>query len=317
MPTTAALIALDWGTTRLRAYLLGMDGTILEARAEPQGIMQGASGDFDGVFSAIVKPWLTRHGRLPAIAAGMIGSRQGWKEAPYAPCPAGAADIARQLIPVDSAVGIRLWLAPGVSYEDNAGIPDVMRGEETQILGALPNIPRPSRQLFVLPGTHSKWARVEAGRIVWFATFMTGEVFAVLREHSILGRLMVGREPDPAAFRRGLMLAADRDPAHGGLLKHLFSARTLGLFAQLPGAGLHAYLSGLLIGAEIEEAVACLGGVGADDVIIIVGTDALAALYHEALTQRGLRAEVGTSTAVVVGLYQIARDAGLLENVDG
>ena len=146
---------------------------------------------------------------------------------------------------------------PGLSLIGADGVPDVIRGEETQILGQIERAPAAgaTRHAVVLPGTHSKWAFVEGGRIVWFATFMTGEVFGLLKEHSILGRLMTGDAPDAGAFARGLAYAPG---GPGGLLKRLFSVRTLGLFDRLPASAGASYLSGLLIGSELGEALACL-----------------------------------------------------------
>jgi 2-dehydro-3-deoxygalactonokinase len=319
MTTQPALIALDWGTTSLRAYLVDAQAAVIDSLSTSRGILNVPGGDFDAVFTTVTGRWLEQYGALPAIAAGMIGSRQGWREAPYIPCPAGAAAIAGQLTAVTTGSGSTLWLVPGVSYADASGVPDVMRGEETQIIGELVMGERAanaaSRQLFVLPGTHSKWVQVQRGHISWFATFMSGEVFAVLRDHSILGRLMDGRDENAAAFRRGLDYAAVTDPTQGGLLKRLFSARTLGLFGQLAGTELSAYLSGLIIGSEIGEGLACLGHAGADDSapISVIGGSVLSRLYVEALTHRGVRCAAGSAEAVVTGLFKIAQDAGLLE----
>ena len=306
------LIALDWGTTSLRAYLVDQRGALIDSINEAKGILNIANNDFETVFEELISPWLAKYGRLPVIASGMIGSRQGWHEAPYISCPAGAAQIAAQLTSIPTRTGIPLSLVPGISYEDASGVPDVIRGEETQIIGQLPD--RDSkRQIFVLPGTHSKWVLVEQGRITWFATFMSGEVFALLHQHSILGRLMDGTADNNDTFQQGLNYAAVSEPTQGGLLKRLFSARTLGLFDKVPASGLHAYLSGLIIGSEISEGLACLAADVNDDVICVIGSSTLAQLYVDALTHRGLQCTAGNADAVVVGLYQIARDAGLLE----
>ena len=162
MGSGASLIAIDWGTTRFRAWLVGGDGAIRDRVDTAAGILSVAGGDFGGAFDRLVGPWLQQHGRMPVVASGMIGSRQGWREAPYAECPAGAADLAGKLVAVSSPIGHEAWLVPGVMRTDEDGIPDVMRGEETQIVGCLAE-GDPPRRLFVLPGTHSKWAIVEAG----------------------------------------------------------------------------------------------------------------------------------------------------------
>src|SRR5215203_3396657 len=175
------LVALDWGTTSLRAYLIGDGGVVLERRAEPLGILRVPERDFRAAFDTATAQW-RQYPALPAIASGMIGSAQGWVEAPYTSLPADADSVARSLATVPD-VGLRI--VPGLAQRD--GAPDVMRGEETQLFGAM----RESSVLgdggvAVLPGTHAKWARVAGDRIVGFTTYMTGELFAVLAQHSIL-----------------------------------------------------------------------------------------------------------------------------------
>ena len=182
----------------------------------------------------------------------MITWRQGWVEVPYCPCPAGSAELAAALAAPRDRGRAAIHFVPGLSLIGADGVPDVMRGEETQIIGAVGGGRAVrGRRAIVLPGTHSKWALAEDGRIVWFATFMTGELFAVLKEHSILGRLMAGDAHDDAAFARGLAYAQS---GPGGLLKRLFSVRTLGLFDRAAGERRSpSYLSGLLIGSEIAR----------------------------------------------------------------
>src|SRR5215207_8779881 len=198
------LIALDWGTSSLRAYLLGDEGAVIERRAEPWGILQRPDTDFQTTFHSMTGDWRQRHSGLPVVASGMIGSAQGWVEAPYVRAPAGVADVAGALTPVPGAA---LHIVPGIAQ--HAPSPDVMRGEETQLFGALAGrSDLAERASFVFPGTHSKWVRVVGGRVHGFTTFMTGELFAVLRAHSILGRLAgSGSEPTDveggdAAFTR-------------------------------------------------------------------------------------------------------------------
>ncbi|MBW8724906.1 MAG: 2-dehydro-3-deoxygalactonokinase, partial [Inquilinus limosus] len=151
------LVALDWGTSSLRAWLLDADGAIRDEAAAPLGILKVPGGDFDAVFRQVAETWIAA-GATAAIASGMIGSRQGWAEAPYANCPADAAALVAGLIEVPTSLGISLRIVPGVSRIDADGIPDVMRGEEVQILG---DAPAAGRRLYVLPGTHSKWALAE------------------------------------------------------------------------------------------------------------------------------------------------------------
>jgi 2-dehydro-3-deoxygalactonokinase len=309
MADTPALIAVDWGTSSFRAALLDGSGAILDRIEVPAGILAIPDGDFGGAFDRLVGPWLQQQEGLPVVASGMIGSRQGWRETPYATCPAGAADLAEKLVAVTSPGGHEVWLVPGVMRTDEDGVPDVMRGEETQIVGCLAK-GDPPRRVFVLPGTHSKWAVVEEGRIGRFATFMTGELFAVLREHSILGRLMVGDTHILDAFQRGVVYGSR---SGAGLLKQLFSARTLPLLERLPAAHVASYLSGLLIGHEIAEASTWIGSphVAAGSPTI-VGAATLVQRYAEALAILGIDGRTGPADAAVVGIRRILIAAGPL-----
>ena len=240
----------------------------------------------------------------------MIGSRQGWIEAPYVSIPATFDQIANALVrhPDDADI----YIAPGLAQDLPGQAPDVMRGEETQIIGAVGDAS--DRQLLVMPGTHSKWVLIEDRRVVWFATFMTGELFAVLKNHSILGRLMAigDGEPDRGAFEQGLDAARNLP---GGLLQHLFSARTLGLFDRLPEEAIAAYLSGLLIGHELEDALDNLEGSRALPPITVIGASALSSRYMTALDHVGLDAKNAAETTTAHGQAQLARAASLLPSL--
>jgi 2-dehydro-3-deoxygalactonokinase len=276
---------------------------VVETREAPAGILGVRDRGFEGVLRREIGAWLEAEPQLALIASGMITSRQGWLEVPYCRCPAGIVEIAGALMRHPARPG--LYFVPGLSLVGADGVPDVIRGEETQILGEIGECP--GRHLLVLPGTHSKWALAEDGAITWFATFMTGEVFAVLKAHSILGRLTQGEADDPAAFERGLTYART---GKGGLLRRLFSARTLGLFDVLPESALASYLSGLLIGSEIEEALSCLEV--ADTEIRVIGASKLARHYRDALAARGLRVRPARDDASARGQFLIARTAGLI-----
>jgi len=286
------MIAVDWGTSSLRAHRLGPDGKVLEKREAPLGILQIQGGDFAAALESQAGDWEAA-GETTILMSGMIGSRQGWSEASYVECPAGAADLARRLHPV-AWRGKTLRIVPGL-VDRSGGVPDVMRGEETQLVGALPAL-GPGRHTICLPGTHSKWVRVEDGRIAGFRTHMTGEVFAVLKQHSILGRLMSEGPDDDAAFGAGV----DRAREAGGLLHHLFGARTRGLFDELPAASLSSYLSGLLIGHELaaEDARAAT--------VHVLGAPHLARRYLQALERLGRSAAALDPDAAAAGLFRIA-----------
>lgn len=297
----AALIALDWGTTSLRGWLIAGDGTILDRRAGGSGILAVTDSDFSDAHRSFVAGWPS----LPTLASGMIGSKQGWVEAPYVACPGGFADLAPGLRATPDAA---LRVVPGIAWQVPGLAPDVMRGEETQIFGALGA--DDASGLFVLPGTHSKWARVTAGRIASFATFMTGEIFAVLRQHSILGRLMAADAmPDlnAAAFEAGAEVGLNHSD---DLLHRLFAVRTLGLFERLSATDAPSYLSGLLIGAEIAAALQRESVGGSPPTLI--GARPLCAAYQRVLAAQGIAARIADEDVTPRGLWRIARAAGMI-----
>jgi 2-dehydro-3-deoxygalactonokinase len=296
------LIGLDWGTTACRAYLIGADGAVLARVADGPGILRVEGGAFGAALDAMIGGWIAAHDTLQLILSGMIGSRQGWVEAPYARCPAGADDIVSALASVAHA-DMRIALVPGLSIE-NGGMPDVMRGEETQIFGALARSGRDDG-LFLLPGTHSKWADVAGGRIVSFRTFMTGEVFGALKDHTILGRLMRGDARADDGFARGVREGAALDGA-GALLHRIFATRTYGLMGRLADTALADYLSGLLIGAEVATAAK-----NARAAVTIIASPALAARYTEALRLLERESMLAPPDCVAAGHWRIARAAGL------
>ena len=245
-------IGVDWGTSSFRAYRV-VDGAVVERRASADGILTVAPGGHAATLGARLAGWST-DGAI--VLSGMIGSRQGWREASYAPCPADPTAVARERIAWREPGLGDIILLPGLVTHDARGVPDVMRGEETQVFGAMHAL-GVDEGTFILPGTHSKRVDVRGGRIESFSTFMTGEVFAALRDHTILGRLMEAeRAPgDGSGFKRGVEEGARAGPC-GDLLHRLFAVRTLGLFAQLPPTELPDYLSGLLIGAELAASLA-------------------------------------------------------------
>jgi 2-dehydro-3-deoxygalactonokinase len=292
------LISLDWGTTSCRAYLIGADGAVQARIDGGPGILKVENGVFGAELDTMIGQWP----KLPVILSGMIGSRQGWKEAPYAKCPSGADDIVTALARIEWGE-LSIALVPGLSTE-NAGMPDVMRGEETQIFGALA-VSGQRDGLFLLPGTHSKWAEVSGGRIVSFRTFMTGEVFGALKDHTILGRLMREGVPDAESFSRGVREGAALGSA-GALLNRVFATRTYGLMDKLPETALSDYLSGLLIGAEVSEATR-----HNDDPVTIIASPALAQRYTDVLRLLGRASSLAPQDCVAAGQWHIARAARL------
>jgi len=289
------LLAVDWGTSSLRAALLGANGEVLHERALPRGILTVPAGEFPEVFAQAVAGWPAPPA-LPCLMSGMVGSRQGWVEAPYCACPAGFPDLAARVAWVEPR---HVAIVPGLSCE-HAHVPDVMRGEETQVFGAL-DLLGLQDALVVLPGTHSKWVRVRGGRIVSFSTFMTGEFYALLRQQSILARTMHQDDGalDESAFLRGIRYAAHS----ANLLHSAFSARTLSLFEQLSADVLPSYLSGLVIGEELRSQTLTANTPG----VVIVGSSALTTRYQIALKSLGVTGTAVGSEATWRGLWALSR----------
>ena len=282
------LIAVDWGTSALRGALLDEAGRVLEEKSAPLGILNVPNGDFAGVFAEQFADWM-RSSDVPCLISGMAGSRQGWVEAPYVACPAGPDELAKHLHWIERG---RIAIVPGLS-DTQGDVPDVMRGEEVQIFGAA-RLAGLVDGLFVLPGTHSKWATVRAGRVTGFRTFMTGEVYGLLIQHSILARTLDAAAPlDEAAFRRGIARAGRGE----GLLHNAFGVRALGLFGRLSPAQSASYLSGLLIGEELEQQKLPEGGE-----VIVIGASALVERYALALARKGTKVRAFGAEATWAGL---------------
>ncbi len=297
----AAVLAVDWGTTSLRAFRLAADGTILDRRRAAAGIRAIDDGDFESAFHQIVGDWLPADpARAPQIVlGGMIGSRQGWIEAPYLPCPADPAGLAAAAVSGRMKSGHAFWIAPGLSTQQD-GRADVMRGEELQILGALEQLGG-GRHLICLPGTHSKWALLEDGIIRDFHTYMTGELFDLLRRHSILGSTIEHAAWSEEGFRDGLAAAGKE----GGMLAQLFTVRAGTLLGTLPVEKSGAFLSGLLIGSEVYAAA---HNIPAGSEVCIIGNPDLTDLYTPALAARDIRCrQLGEYTGAH-GLFRLAKD---------
>ena len=307
-PDTASsrLIAVDWGTSRLRAMLIDDAGRTIAERDSGAGIATLAPGDHEPAFERLVAGWP----EAPAIMAGMVGSRQGWREAVYAACPATPAAIADGILRFTTARGRPVAIVPGVMVRSTERDGDVLRGEETQIVGLLAREPD-FDGVAVLPGTHSKWATATEGAIVDFQTFLTGEMFDLLAHKSFLrhsvkdsGRDLAG-EPD---FALGLgRTVVDGLP----FLAAIFSVRARQLLNGTPPEDNLAYLSGLVIGREIAAA-RDTGLLWQGRTLRIIGSRALARAYARAFELAGYEAEVlDGSELAVAGLLRLARIADL------
>ena len=298
-----ALVAIDWGSSALRGARLDAQGTVLEQRSFARGVLTVAAGEFPSVFEACFGDW-TRSRSVRCLISGMAGSKQGWREAPYCPCPAGFDDLAARLMWLDEGAGrAGVALVPGLSCEHPCGlpampsIPDVMRGEEVQIFGAM-QLTGLRDGIFVLPGTHSKWAQVADGRVTGFHTYMSGELFALLSQQSILSRTLdPDALPDDDAFALGVQRAAQP----GGLLHHAFGARTLSLFSRMGAAPLTSYLSGLVIGAELAAQTFTSGAE-----VVLIGAAALTGRYAQGLAIHGVHTRMLDAQATWAGLLALS-----------
>ncbi|MES0197668.1 2-dehydro-3-deoxygalactonokinase [Mesorhizobium sp. M0011] len=305
-----AVAAVDWGTTRMRVWLIDGQGKVLAERRGDDGLItaqqKGFSTILEGHLAAMGAP-----AALPVIICGMAGSRQGWLEAPYVtvPTPIGAILAGAASVPGQSR---DIRIVPGLAQR-LTDAPDVMRGEETQLAGA--GLPAKGRQLVCMPGTHSKWVLVEDGAVAGFGTWPTGELFSVLAAHSIL-RHSLGEHPKPVTsdnpfFRRWCETALGEG---GDVTSRLFSIRAAGLLQDLKADDAAACLSGLLIGGEIASA-SRRHGAGTEPVVLIA-SGALAALYQAALGFAGLKVRtVDADEAVRAGLVEAARENGMIARI--
>jgi 2-dehydro-3-deoxygalactonokinase len=293
--TASHLVAIDWGTSSLRGALIDAQGRVLEEQSHARGILTVPPGGFREVFDSLFGAWMREAGAR-CLISGMAGSRQGWIEAPYCPCPAGLAEVRAKVREIEPG---RIAIVPGLS-DEHAGVPDVMRGEEVQIFGAIA-LTGLKDGLFVLPGTHNKWARVKDGRVVGFRTFMTGEFYALLSTHSILARTLDASAPfDEAAFLRGVAQAENGE----GLLHNAFGARTLSLFERMAAGELASYLSGLLIGEELRTQSVRENGESGE--VVLIGSPALTQRYALALQTLGTQTRTLGSEATWAGLHALS-----------
>ena len=299
--SAAQLLAIDWGTSNLRASLLGADAEVLESRAAAGGVMAVADGRFAEALNALCGDWIEAHA-CPAIASGLVGSRQGWREAPYVECPASLAQVAAQLTRIELTPRVALHIVPGLRCTGADGFEDVMRGEETQLWGAA----LAPGSCCVLPGTHSKWAWVgDAGEVTRFQTFMTGELYGLLTQHGILGRLMKFGHERPADFERGVQRGLTE---HASATHAIFAARTAGLLGRIEPEGLADFLSGMLVGIEIGAAVRN----GRPARVTLLGDEALCRRYETGLALAGIASARAAADATTRGQWRVAQRAGLV-----
>jgi 2-dehydro-3-deoxygalactonokinase len=276
-----AFIAGDWGTSHLRLALCDSQG---EALVEAEGPGAAAiNGAFPETFEQLTRGWRHVHGDLPAVLSGMVGSSFGWIKAPYVACPAGSAEIVTSLTPIP-AHGV--LIAPGLSCVNPCAVPDLLRGEEAQTLGAMRLEPRlqSGRHVLCLPGTHTKWVVLDDGRVRSFLTAPTGELYSILRRHSVL--LQAGAIESPTLPFAQAVRHAQRQ-AGADVLHLLFECRSRQLLGDVSPIDASAYLSGLLIARDIAGALGFYGHfLRPDTPLVLVGAAHLTHLYAAALRMR-------------------------------
>ncbi|HTF71554.1 MAG TPA: 2-dehydro-3-deoxygalactonokinase [Edaphobacter sp.] len=285
---------MDWGTSNFRAFRFDNTGKVIGRRSYPIGILKVREGRFSETLQEHVGDWIA-DGETHVLLCGMVGSRQGWTEANYIQCPVKIDDLAKAVVKISFA-GAKAMLIPGVMGEDSNGVPEVMRGEETEAMGIVDDCD--GCGLVCLPGTHTKWIELRDRSIVSFLTCMTGDAFAALRKHTILAKLMNSEAiMDEASFLRGVARSADA----GGLLHHLFSVRTLALTGDLKEDTTASYLSGLLIGHEVRAVMP------SEAHVHLVGALQLCKLYQQAIAALGGTSTVEDEDAAARGLAAIGR----------
>ncbi|MFI7481271.1 2-dehydro-3-deoxygalactonokinase [Kocuria sp. M1R5S2] len=326
------LIALDWGTSSARAYLLDALGTVLDDAPWGRGILevtaqaitaQERRAAFEEEFERMCGRWLDEYPEAVALASGMVGSNQGWADVPYQHLPQDLTSLADALTEVPTRRG-PVHIVPGLLSD--GPLPQVMRGEETQILGVLElavdpeNLDARAERVVALPGTHTKWVRLRGSEVTDFLTVMTGEIYGLLTQHSILARLARRPEtPDMEAFDRGVQTSLNADP-DAGILSTLFLARTLPLTRRLAAEQVDDYISGLMIGAEVAS---CVRGwlpsspdhsPGSDrPEVLLCGEPQLCGRYQRVLRTLDVDAAIVAGDVVTRGLRRIALSAGLLD----
>lgn len=267
-------IAIDWGTSNFRAFLMNHNQCIDTVSAHC-GLLSVPDRQFDAALLPLIAPWLAQYPNLPLLMAGMVGSQQGWQEVPYVELPAGGQRFAQQTAQVVTSWGSPCRIVAGACGVNAFGLPDVMRGEEIQLIGLAALYPQ-ERHRVILPGTHSKHATLEHDRILHFNTFMTGEIYAVMLNHSLLGKDL----PEPCEDNPAFALGVQNAQTAPYLSNALFSARTLKLGGVINAAQVASYLSGLLIGSELAAL--------SETQAWIVGSPALSERYTRAASLLGI-----------------------------
>ncbi|MBD1557560.1 2-dehydro-3-deoxygalactonokinase [Vibrio sp. S9_S30] len=268
-------IAVDWGTTNFRAFLMSESGECLDSIRAKKGLLSIKPNQFSAEFDHLIDRWITESDPLPVLMAGMVGSQQGWCEVPYASAPASVNEIVRGIKTVPLLSGAIGKIIPGIRCQNAFGYPDVMRGEEVQLIGLSELLSQDFSA--ILYGTHSKHAHWKNGKLIQFSTVMTGELYSILVEHSLLGKALPKQTNNNDVFYKGM------DMGISNPLNHiLFSARTFRLTNKIKQEHVHAFISGLLIGHELSL-------VNKDNKLYLIGSNHLSQPYSDALSHLNIK----------------------------
>jgi len=291
------MIAINWGTSNFRAWKLDAGGKVEDERSSGRGAMSVSPVGFHDALIAEVGDWVSA-GETRVLMSGMVGARNGWKEAPYVPVPASLGQIVKAVtrVPIDSSNSVDVRIVPGLIGCDENGIPEVMRGEETEIFGSGVEAAVPNH--VCLPGTHTKWVRVEGETVAGFSTSMTGDLFKAIREGTILRASTQQEASDTDAF----LLGVARSKQDGELAHHLFGVRTLVLTGAMKEHSASSYLSGIMIGHEVKA------NTQKGEPVHLIGEPALCKLYAIALGACGVDSTLEPEGAALRGLLRVAEN---------
>lgn len=271
-------IGIDWGSSNCRAALISMAGEVMATKDSPRGALTLRHDEFAAVFEQLTGDWITRHNVLFALASGMVGSKQGWLQAPYVNTPATMESLIESVQWFDQKIPV--GIVPGIANYQDGRVLDILRGEEVQVFGVLKAYGI-SGGLLILPGTHSKWINVGHSRVDSFRTYMTGELFDVIKKNSVL-KYALGESQAHPDFIEEEFLAGCHMALQSSLLHNLFGMRTRSITTDVKPQSLDSYYSGLLIGEEIRDGLARLPHPGTQKVYV-VGSAKLVGLYQKAL----------------------------------
>lgn len=296
MNDSKVILGIDWGTTNRRAYVLDAQGKLLRQHADGNGILAVGAGNFEKSLQNLLEE--LGLGPADVIMSGMVGSRNGWRQVPYLTNIHPLSRLYEALLEIDSPLpDVRCRIVPGYQFADAFGTPDVMRGEETQIFGAMAS--GIADGWFVLPGTHSKWVRLEQGQVSEITTFMTGELYALLTQHGTLANLMQMRPDIPEAFEAGLSAAQ-----HCGFTHAAFGCRARVVTEMMPAEHAASYLSGILIGAELAD-IRRKESELPHGQIQIIGSPSLAGRYVDALAFFDMQSHVWPPDEVYIAALRV------------